>query len=161
MDYIIKNATVYVNGKFISTDLTVLNGKVFLSSDKANSSLTVFDFTDKVIIPGLVDVHTHLREPGFSYKETVKSGSMAAAKSGYNSIFTMPNLNPVPDSVENLSVQQQIIDKDAVINVYPFGAITVGEKGEQLADLCGMANSVLGFSITRIESSKLSSVFAR
>ena len=146
MDYIIKNANVYVNGKFISTDLTVLNGKVFLSSDKANSSLTVFDFTDKVIIPGLVDVHTHLREPGFSYKETVKSGSMAAAKSGYNSIFTMPNLNPVPDSVENLSVQQQIIDKDAVINVYPFGAITVGEKGEQLADLCGMANSVLGFS---------------
>ncbi len=146
MDYVIKNAKVYTSGKFISVDLTVLNGQVFLSAEKANSSMLVLDFDKKIIIPGLVDVHTHLREPGFSYKETVKSGSMAAAKAGYNTIFTMPNLNPVPDSLENLSIQQQIIDKDAVINVYPFGAITVGEKGEQLSDLNGLAPFVKGFS---------------
>ncbi|MBQ3219222.1 MAG: dihydroorotase [Clostridia bacterium] len=146
MDCIIKNAKVYVNGKFISTNLTILNGKVSFSQDKSNESLQVFDFNNKIIIPGLVDVHTHLREPGFSYKETVKSGTEAALKSGYNTIFTMPNLNPVPDSVENLKVQQDIIDKDALINVYPFGAITVGEKGEELSDIDGMSDFVKGFS---------------
>lgn len=146
MDCIIKNAKVYTNGKFTSTSLTILNGKISLSTDEGNQSLKVFDFSNKVIIPGLVDVHVHLREPGFSYKETIKSGTEAALKAGYNSIFTMPNLNPVPDSVDNLKVQQDIIDKDALINVYPFGAITVGEKGEALADLDGMANSVKGFS---------------
>lgn len=146
MDCIIKNAKVYTNGKFISTNLAILNGKVSFSTNEENSSLKVFDFSNKIIMPGFVDVHVHLREPGFSYKETIKTGTEAALKSGYNSIFTMPNLNPVPDSVENLKAQQDIIDRDACVNVYPFGAITVGQKGEELADLNGMANLVLGFS---------------
>ncbi len=146
MDCIIKNAQVYIDSKFISTSLAILNGTISFSANEDNLSLKVLDFSNKVIIPGLVDVHTHLREPGFSYKETVKTGTQAGLKAGYNAIFTMPNLNPVPDSQTNLKVQQDIIDKDAVIKVYPFGAITVGEKGEELADLDGMSDKVKGFS---------------
>ena len=124
----------------------ISGGKVcFLNSD-TYSSATIIDCNNLFIFPGFVDVHTHLREPGFSYKETVKTGSTAAAHAGYTSVFTMPNLNPVPDSLENLKVQQDIIDKDAVINVYPFCSITKGEKGLELADLNELADKVKGFS---------------
>ena len=98
------------------------------------------------IFPGFLDVHVHLREPGFSYKETILTGTRAAARGGYTSVCSMPNLNPVPDSVENLKEQLDVIEKDACISVYPYGAITVGEKGEVLADLEGMAKKVIGFS---------------
>ncbi len=111
--------------------------------------VAVSGFSDKgdiVAIPGFLDVHVHFREPGFSYKETVKSGSLAAAHGGYTTVCTMPNLNPVPDSVENLGLQLDIIKKDASIEVLPYGAITVGEMGEKLADLGGMAPFVAGFS---------------
>ena len=101
---------------------------------------------DYLRFPGFCDVHVHFREPGFSYKETIKTGSMAAARGGYTAVCTMPNLNPVPDSVRNLKVQQDIIDKDAVINVYPYGAVTVDEKGREMADLRGMAGCVIAFS---------------
>ena len=97
-------------------------------------------------IPSFVDVHVHLREPGFFYKETILSGTTAAASSGYGHIFAMPNLNPVPDTLENLNVQRAIIEKDARIDVRPYGAITTGEKGERLADLAAMAPYVIGFS---------------
>ncbi len=146
MDCIIKNARIYIDGEFVQKDVAILNGKVSLSQNLDEQSLTVYNLKNKVIIPGLVDVHTHLREPGFSYKETVKSGTEAALRSGYNAIFTMPNLKPVPDSIENLKVQQDIIDKDALVNVYPFGAITVGQKGDKLADIKGMSKFVKGFS---------------
>ena len=99
-----------------------------------------------MLLPGLCDVHVHFREPGFSYKETMESGSRAAAAGGYTAVCTMPNLNPVPDCAENLRLQQDIIDRDAVIGVYPYGAITVGEKGETLADLAGMAANAVAFS---------------
>ena len=99
-----------------------------------------------VRLPGFCDVHVHLREPGFSYKETIRTGSMAAAAGGYTDVCTMPNLNPVPDSKEHLAVQQEIIDRDAVIRVHPYGAITVEEKGEKLADLAGLAPCVIAFS---------------
>jgi dihydroorotase len=91
-------------------------------------------------------VHVHFREPGFSYKETMRSGSLASARGGYTAVCTMPNLNPVPDSVENLNQQLKLIEEGACIHVYPYGAITVGEKGEMLADLAGMAPNVIGFS---------------
>lgn len=97
-------------------------------------------------IPSFVDVHVHLREPGFFYKESISSGTMAAASAGYGHIFAMPNLNPVPDSLENLNIEQEIIAKDARIDVRPYGAITVGEKGQRLADLEAMAPYVIGFS---------------
>lgn len=99
-----------------------------------------------IIVPGLCDVHVHFREPGFLYKETMKSGSYCAAAGGYTAVMTMPNLNPVPDCLENLKVQLDSIKRDGVINVYPYGAITVGEKGETLADLDGMSEFVPAFS---------------
>jgi len=146
MDCILKNGSVYTGGKFIKTDLYIYGGKVFSFSPVASSSLKVIDCSNKHIFPGFVDVHTHLREPGFSYKETVKSGTTAAASAGYGAVFSMPNLKPVPDSLENLKIQQDIIDKDAVISVYPYAAITVGEKGETLADMENLADKVLAFS---------------
>ena len=111
-----------------------------------SSELSRFDDSKYTVFPGFCDVHVHFREPGFSYKETIKTGSLAAARGGYTAVCTMPNLNPVPDSVENLNLQRAIIESDACIHVYPYGAITVGEKGEQLADIEGMAPFVCGFS---------------
>jgi dihydroorotase len=104
------------------------------------------DSSKYVIFPGFVDVHVHFREPGFSYKETIKSGSAAAAHGGYTAVCTMPNLNPVPDSRENLQKQTDIIKRDACIKVIPFGSITKGELGAELSDLEDMADSVCGYS---------------
>ena len=113
------------------------------------STLGVLDIKDDeniVVFPGFCDVHVHFREPGFSYKETIASGSLAAAHGGYTAVCTMPNLNPVPDSKENLKQQLDIIERDAVIDVYPYGAITKGEKGVELSDMDGMADDVIAFS---------------
>ena len=107
------------------------------------SHLNSSEFT---VFPGFCDVHVHFREPGFSYKETISSGSRAAAHGGYTDVCTMPNLNPVPDSCEHLRLQQEIIDRTACIHVFPYGAITIGQKGEELADLSGMARDCIAFS---------------
>ena len=108
--------------------------------------LRVFPSPEYAIFPGFCDVHVHFREPGFSYKETIRTGSLAAARGGYTAVCTMPNLNPVPDSVENLHRQTEIIRRDAVVHVYPYGAITVGQQGRELAELAGMAPEVIAFS---------------
>ena len=105
-----------------------------------------FNSSEYVVFPGFCDVHVHFREPGFSYKETMETGSKASARGGYTAVCTMPNLNPVPDSVEHLALQQKLIEDNAVIHVYPYGAITVGELGETMADLEGMADKVIAFS---------------
>ena len=124
-------------------------GSVFsegVCSSLSAPGLSGFDSSEYVIFPGFCDVHVHFREPGFSYKETIATGSRAAARGGYTAVCTMPNLNPVPDSVENLEVQRRLIRETACIHVYPYGAITVGEQGEVLSDLEGMAPHVVGFS---------------
>ena len=108
--------------------------------------LSVFDSDRYVVFPGFCDVHVHFREPGFSYKETMETGSYASARGGYTAVCTMPNINPVPDTVEHLALQKKMIEENACIHVYPLGAITVGEKGEELADLEGMAPDAIGFS---------------
>ena len=129
--------------------ITASQGAAFVDGVCASIStpeLSVFDSDRYVVFPGFCDVHVHLREPGFSYKETIATGSYASARGGYTAVCTMPNLNPVPDSVEHLAVQKQMIEDAACIHVYPLGAITVGEKGEQLADLEGMAPDAIGFS---------------
>ena len=119
-------------------------GEVASSSmDEVLSSLALDNYS---VFPGFCDVHVHFREPGFSYKETIASGSLAAAAGGYTHVCTMANLNPVPDSVENLQLQLDLIRDTACIHVYPYGAITVGEQGQELADLSGMAPNVAGFS---------------
>ena len=111
---------------------------------KIDTGLT--DDARYTVFPGFCDVHVHFREPGFSYKETVATGSAAAARGGYTAVCTMANLNPVPDSVQHLAQQLTLIEQQATIHVYPYGAITVGERGEVLADLEGMAKDVAGFS---------------
>jgi len=105
-----------------------------------------FDFSDCVIFPGFVDVHVHFREPGFSYKETIKTGSMAAAHGGYTTVCTMPNLKPCPNDLKTLDLQREMIHRDATIKVIPYGTITVDEKGESLSDIEAMAPYVCGFS---------------
>ena len=111
-----------------------------------SSELSVFNSPDYAVFPGFCDVHVHFREPGFSYKETIATGSLASARGGYTAVCTMPNLNPVPDSVEHLHLQRNLIEDTACIHVYPYGAITVSEQGQELADLEGLAPYVIGFS---------------
>ena len=136
-----KNTSVNVVSASLASDVV----------DSIQTSISTFDFSAIdfsrcVVLPGFCDVHVHLREPGFSYKETIASGSLASARGGYTAVCSMPNLNPVPDSVEHLKVQQDIIDDSACIHVYPFASITVGQKGEVLSDLDGMAPNTIGFS---------------
>ena len=98
------------------------------------------------VFPGFCDVHVHFREPGFSYKETIATGCASAARGGYTAVCTMPNLDPAPDTLEHLNLQRKLIESDACIHVYPYGTITMGERGEELADLQPMAPYVCGFS---------------
>ncbi len=126
-----------------SADISVADS---IAASISTPEFSVFDSPRYAIFPGFCDVHVHFREPGFSYKETIASGSLASARGGYTAVCTMPNLNPVPDSVEHLRQQLTLIEDSACIHVYPYGAITVGEKGEALADLEGMAPNVIGFS---------------
>ena len=117
-----------------------------VSSFFSHDDISRFDRPNYFIFPGFCDVHVHFREPGFSYKETIKTGSLAAARGGYTDVCTMPNLNPVPDSIEHITLQRDLITRDACIGVHPLAAITVGEKGEQLADMEGMAPLCIGYS---------------
>ncbi len=107
---------------------------------------TVFNNPNFTIFPGFCDVHVHFREPGFSYKETIFTGSRAAARGGYTDVCTMPNLNPVPDTLEHLKEQTDIIERDSVINIHPYGTITMGQMGEKLSDMEKLANKVVAFS---------------
>ena len=141
-----RGALVYDNGSMKKSDM-LFDGtslSVFAGDVSAFDSSSVFD--NVVILPGFCDVHVHLREPGFSYKETIASGTAASARGGYTAVCSMPNLNPTPDCRENLNAQLEIIRRDACIAVYPYGTITRGEAGESLADLAAMADDVIGFS---------------
>jgi dihydroorotase len=136
-----KNTSVNVVSASLASDVVDS-----IQTSISTSDFSAIDFSRCVVLPGFCDVHVHLREPGFSYKETIASGSLASARGGYTSVCSMPNLNPVPDSVEHLKAQQDIIDDSACIHVYPFASITVGQKGEVLSDLDGMAPNTIGFS---------------
>lgn len=120
--------------------------RAFAEKFLADGGLSPVILKKYIIVPGLCDVHVHFREPGFSYKETIASGSAAAAHGGYTAVCTMPNLSPVPDSAEHLQVQLDAIERGAAIKVLPYGAITVGEKGEKLADMEAMSDKVCAFS---------------
>ena len=148
MEYILKNARVYENGNLNAADVLVRGGHIVSIGREVspNPGASVVSLPNTVVFPGFVDVHVHLREPGFSYKETILTGTKACAHGGYVHVCPMPNLNPVPDSREHLREQLDLIEKDACIHVHPFGAITVGEQGAEMADLEGMAADVAGFS---------------
>ena len=142
MNYTLKNASVYDGDKFIKKDLFVSAGRI---TDNLSES-SVVDLNNCIILPGLIDVHVHLREPGFLYKEDIRSGTAAAARGGYTTVFAMPNLSPVPDSAEHLRAELEAIEKKALIEVLPYGAITVGENGEEISALEDMAEHVPAFS---------------
>ena len=150
MTLLIKNALAYIDKTFKKSDVLIKDGKIHslgisISSDNVDR---IVDAQDKYfLIPGFADVHTHLREPGFSCKETIKTGSMAGARAGYTVLCTMPNLNPAPDCAENLKAQTDIIERDAVIDVLPFGTITKERKGDgEIIDFRSIADKVVGFS---------------
>ena len=146
MKALFRNAYVYENGKMNNRDMLFdgVSLSVFEGDVSVVAPYSVIDNT--VIIPGFCDVHVHLREPGFSYKETIATGSLASARGGYTAVCAMPNLNPTPDTRENLDIQLEIIKRDALISVIPYGTITKGEAGESLADMEAMAEDVCGFS---------------
>ena len=148
MKQLLCGAKVYHNSSFERRDILINDGIIAeISNDISPSKAdVVYNFDNLCIFPGFTDVHVHLREPGFSYKETIKTGTYACARGGYTTVCSMPNLNPVPDSVENIKVQQDIIDTDACINVYPYASITVGQKGEVLSDFDGLADKCIAFS---------------
>ena len=143
MDYILKGANVFLNNTFKKMDIAVKDG---ILTEEIPPLAKVFDFSDLFVFPGFIDVHVHLREPGFSYKETIETGTMASARGGYTHVFSMPNLSPVPDSFENLNEQLKIIKDTAKIHVTPYGSITKGQMGEELSDMDEMAEFVGGFS---------------
>ena len=145
MRLLLTGGTVFLNGGFQNMDLAIDQGRI-VSSSLPKEGFSVIELHNHLIVPGFVDVHVHLREPGFSYKETIFSGTSAAAAGGYTAVCSMPNLKPVPDDGANLQVQLDLIRKNARVHVYPYGAITRGEKGEELADLAAMASEVAGFS---------------
>ncbi len=138
MKAVFKNCTKYENGKFIKTDFAEVALQGGLDTD--------FQFNNRYIFPAFCDVHVHLREPGFFHKETILSGSSAAARGGYSDVFSMPNLNPVPECVESIALQRDIIEKTAVINVHPYASITVGQKGEELSDFDALNELCCAFS---------------
>ncbi len=122
------------------------NIRVSIADRLSSVDLCAFNSPEYVVIPGFCDVHVHFREPGFSYKETILSGSLAAARGGYTAVCTMPNLDPVPDSKQNLKRQLDLIRQDGLIRIFPYGSITVGQKGEELSDFKSMASQVIAFS---------------
>ena len=140
MKITLKNANVFSDGQF-------KRGNVSLHTGNAVSIPSpLSDASSFYVFPGFTDVHVHFREPGFSYKETIKTGSAAAAHGGYTAVCTMPNLNPTPDSLKNLTLQLDRIKSDASIRVLPFGSITKGEEGKELSDMEALAPFVCGFS---------------
>ena len=145
MSLLLTGGAVFLNGRFQNMDLAIDQGRI-VSVSPSQENTSVIELHNRLIVPGFVDVHVHLREPGFSYKETISSGTAAAAAGGYTAVCAMPNLKPVPDTADALGLQLDLIRKNARVRVYPYGAITQGEKGEELADLAEMAPDVAGFS---------------
>lgn len=143
--------TIIRNGSILGAerkDITIVDGRIAELSESIATTPndTIIDAEGLIVAPAFVDVHVHLREPGFGYKERIATGTAAAARGGYTTVCPMPNLNPVPDSVENLKVEQEIIDRDAKIEVLPYAAITIGRKGEELVDVASLHDKVCAFS---------------
>ena len=149
MRYLLQNAQLLSSGGvFRAADVLLSGGRIVSIGDRisCHADAVSIDLHKAVLFPGFVDVHVHLREPGFSYKETILTGTLAAAHGGFAHVAAMPNLDPVPDCAAALAVQRAIIEKDALVHVHPYGAVSVGEKGERLADLEGLAPGVIAFS---------------
>lgn len=149
MDYILSNVNVFVQGEFVKSNIFVKNGLIYnISKTKPSASYEniLVNMEGCFVFPGFIDVHVHLREPGFFYKETIETGTKAAAHGGYTTVCAMPNLSPTPDCMENLAPQLELIEKNACIHVHPYATITIGENGLELANYDELANHVCGFT---------------
>ena len=148
MNGMLKGATIYRQGKLCKGDIAIEKGKIvddlsFVQQDGVPDA----SFENKLITPGFADVHVHLREPGFSYKESIATGTRAAAHGGYTTVCAMPNLNPPPDTPDHLQAQLECIRRDARVRVIPYGCITMGQRGEgTLTDFAALLPDVAGFS---------------
>lgn len=148
LKFMLSGLYAYYKNKFQKCSILISDGNIIdvFGSSVPDCGCTVYNLNNCFAFPGFVDVHVHLREPGFSYKETISTGTLAAACGGYTSVCSMPNLNPVPDCTDNLRPQLELIKQNAVINVFPYGSITRGEQGTQLAELDALAPYVIAFS---------------
>ncbi|NLV69937.1 MAG: dihydroorotase [Clostridiales bacterium] len=147
-DLLLRNGRIYIDGGFRRADLLIRRGILCaVAADIVPPADTeIMDITHRTVLPGLADLHVHLREPGFSCKETIASGTAAAARGGFTLVCAMPNLDPVPDSVSHLEAEQKIIDRDARIKTIPYAAVTLGEKGEELVCMEALAKRCAAFS---------------
>ena len=143
---VFNNAKIYENGAMKSCNASFNGIALTLMTGAMGGGDSVFKFENVVILPGFCDVHVHFREPGFSYKEDIASGSAAAAHGGYTAVCTMPNLNPTPDTLEHLEIQRKAIAEKATIAVYPYGTITMGELGKEFSEMEAIAPNVVAFS---------------
>ena len=146
---LLKDATIHSAEGVLQGDLLIENDLISAIGEGlvADEATRIIDCRDKDLVYGLVDVHVHLREPGLSHKETIKTGTLAAAHGGYTTVCSMPNVNPAPDTPEHLQQQLDIIERDAVIEVLPYASITLGQRGKgELVDFEALAPKVIGFS---------------
>lgn len=145
---IIKGGTIASTTHKGKYDIAISDGRISAISENITPSEhdCVIEASGLIVAPAFVDVHVHLREPGYGYKERIKTGTMAAARGGYSTVCPMPNLNPTPDTLEHLAEQQAIIDSDAIIEVLPYASITIGRKGEELVDMKALNGKVCAFS---------------
>ena len=143
---LIKNGSVIENNILVKKDILIENNLIKKIDKDINLDCEILDATGCLVMPGAVDVHVHLREPGFTKKETVKTGTMSSAKGGVTSIMSMPNLNPCPHNLENLNKQLEIIKQDAVVNVYPFASVTINEEDKEISKIDEVVNVAYGLS---------------
>lgn len=147
MDLVIKGGTLVSGGTAAETDILIRDGRIGTYGDLSPAAgCEVVDATGCIVTQSFADLHVHFREPGYAEKESIRTGSMAAARGGYTIVCAMPNLDPVPDSLGNISVEQKIIDSTAVIDVLPYAAITKGRKGLELVDMASLKNRCVAFS---------------
>lgn len=143
---LIKNGYIIENNKLVKKDVLVLDNIISKIEENINLNCEMLDATGCLVMEGAVDVHVHLREPGFENKETVRTGTLSSAKGGVTTVMAMPNLVPCPDNLVNLKKELDIIKKDACVNVYPYGAVSVNENGEKISDIDSFSDLVLAIS---------------
>ena len=148
MDTVLKGGTVACGSGTYTGDILIRDGRIvsILKDAEIAPGTEVIDVSGLIVVPGFVDIHVHFREPGFTAKETVRTGSLAAARGGYTAVCAMPNLDPVPDSPATLAAEQAAIDRDAVIDVLPYCSITKGRKGLELVDFKALKDKCIAFS---------------
>lgn len=146
MSILIKNGNILLDDRIVKRDILIIGNRIEKIEENISSADKVLDASGCFVMPGAVDVHVHLREPGFSHKETIQTGTLAAAKGGITTVLAMPNIIPCPDCLENLAVEQQIIKESAQVRVFPYGAVSKGQKGQVLADIEQLSKHVLAIT---------------